>query len=492
MAGHLLVFRAGAPRQPGWSVLVRKLIESTQYEIVTMTIWIPEIEESGPVYLAITRALESDIAAGRIEAGDRLPTHRELASRLGVNVGTVSRAYAEARRRGLVQGEVGRGTYVRSSAPSPLSNVAPAGGPTDLSVNTPPPEPAAGWREALLRLADAPDLETRLGYGDPRGPERLRRAGADFLAGFGVDTHPDELVVCAGAQHAILVALAASVGPGESVVCEPLTYPGFLAAARTLGLRVRTVECDVHGIVPEALEALCLAERPRALYCMPALQNPTASLLPEDRRRRIAALAERFDLTLIRDDIQTGIVDDPLPCLSTLAPRHTLSIVSLSKSLAPGLRVAFLAGRGLDPHRAHDAVWSTVWMGSPIGAEIACDWLESGRAAERIQQLRQELAARHRIAVAALDGIPIATRPGAQHIWLRLPAPWDGARFASELERRGVRVSPAEAFQAEPGPTLAAVRLSISAPADHASLSRALETVAQLWRSHDATGRPRL
>lgn len=460
-----------------------------------MTIWNPDIDETGPVYLAITRALESDVAAGRLANGERLPTHRDLAARLGVNVGTVSRAYAEARRRGLVQGEVGRGTYVRSAALSPLSRVEPRGGPIDLSLNVPPPDSAAGWREALHRLADRPDLDARLGYGDPRGHERLRRAGAAFVRRLGLDvaTTGDDLVVCAGAQHAILVALAASVGPGESVVCEPLTYPGFLAAARTLGLRVRPVDCDEHGVLPEALEALCLAERPRALYCMPALQNPTAGVLPEARRRRIAELAERFDLTLVRDDIQSGIVDDSAPCLSSLAPGHTLSIVSLSKCVAPGLRIAFLAGRGLDVSRAHDAVWSSVWMASPLGAEIACDWLETGHADARMQQLRRELDARHAVAKRALDGIPIATRPGAQHLWLRLPAPWDGARFAAELERRGVRVSAAEAFLAEPGTSAPpAVRLSLSGAEDHAALESALGVVAKLWRSAGTADRPRL
>lgn len=459
-----------------------------------MTMWQPDIDETGPVYLAITRALEADIAAGRLEPGDRLPPQRTLASHLGVNIGTVSRAYAEARRRGLVLGEVGRGTYVSQPTTSPLAGPVAAGDPgwIDLSVNVPPPDPKPAWRSALRSLAEAPDLEARLGYGDPRGAQPLRRAGSRWLAQLGLEVQPDELVVCAGAQHAILVALASTVGPGESVMCEPLTYPGFLAAARTLGLRVRPVECDDQGILPDALERMCLTERPRLLYCMPALQNPTASVLPEARRRRIAELAERFDLTLLRDDIQSGIVDDPHPCLSVLAPRHTLSIVSLSKSLAPGLRVAFLAGRGLDLRRAHDAVWSTVWMASPLGGEIAQAWLDSGEAARRTQRLREELAARHAIASRALDGVPVVTRPGAQHLWLRLPSPWDGARFASELEQRGVRVSPAGVFLAEPGPAPAAIRVSISAPADRTLLERALVEIAELWLAPQPGRAPRL
>jgi len=460
-----------------------------------MTIWLPEIDETGPVYLAISRALETDIASGRLTAGDRLPTHRDLAAHLGVNVGTVSRAYAEARRRGLIQGEVGRGTYVRSPSPSALAVRAAAApsvhGPIDLSVNLPPPEPSVDWGAILRTLADTTAPSRRFGYGDPRGSARLREIAAGWLEGVGVEATPDQVVICAGAQHAILVALASVVGPGEAVVCEPLTYPGFLAAARTLGLRTRPVATDAHGVLPEALETLCRSERPRALYCMPALQNPTATALPGERRARIAELAQRFDLALLCDDIQTGVVDDPFPPFSKWAPEQCLSIVSLSKVLAPGLRVAFLTGGRLDPQRAHEAIWSTVWMASPLGAEIAMRWIETGELDRHLHALKRELSARHAVAADRLDGLPFVTRPGAQHLWLPLPTPWDTSRFATELERRGVRVSPAEVFRADgSSPTPAAVRLSISAPTDHGELARALEAVASLVRGGSAETAP--
>lgn len=465
-----------------------------------MTIWQPALDEAGPLYLAITRALESDIATGRLAPGDRLPPHRDLAEALGVNVGTVSRAYAEARRRGLVRGEVGRGTYVQRPERSPLASAGARGsaGVIDLSVNTPPPEPPADWASALRALADCADLDERLGYADPRGSARLRAAGARWLSEHGQPAEADEIVVCAGAQHAILVALAATVGPGEVVLCEALTYPGFLAAARTLGLRVQPVPIDDQGLVPEALEAICASERPRLLYCMPALQNPTASVLPEARRRRIAEIARAHDLTLLRDDIQTGIVDDPAPCLSSFAPERVLSIVSLSKSLAPGLRIAFLTGRGLDRERAHDAVWSSLWMASPLGAEVATHWIESGHARARLLALRAELRARHAIAARALRGIPFVTRPGAQHLWLPVAAaqttgePPGAALLTRALEDRGVRVSPAAAFAVRPAVAPAAIRVSISAPASHAALERGLEIVAGTLGAPEALRRTTL
>ncbi len=443
--------------------------------------WSPELATAGPAYLAISRALEADIRSGRLAEGARLPTHRALAGALGVNVGTVSRAYAEARRRGLVTGEVGRGTFVRSSTGPVLAPRTPNGvdGVVDLGVNVPLAEPGPDLRAALRALADRDDLADVTGYGEPAGSARARAAGARWLRHNGVQAAPDEIVVCNGSQHGILVALAALAGPGELVLAEALTYPGFRAAARLLGQRVRGVATDAHGLVPEALEAAC-AERPRLLYCTPALQNPTAAVLPAERRVAIAEIARAHDLAIVVDDVQAGMLDDSGPSFASLAPELTITIGGVSKLLVPGLRTAFVAAARARVARLAEVVWATTWVASPIGAELAAGWIEDGTADRLVAARREEMRVRERLARQVLRGLAIRMQPGAHHVWLELPGGRDAGDVAAQLLRAGVVVSPAERFLAAPGPAPQALRVSLSGPRDLPSLRRGLEAIAAL------------
>lgn len=448
-----------------------------------MTMWIPELVEAGPLFLEITRALESDVRGGRLRPGDRLPTHRELAERLGVNVGTVSRAYAEGRRRGLIRGEVGRGTFVAGEEAPPLRPVDPTleSDTIDLGVNLPLSEPGPDLRAALRELAEAPDIEHRLSYRDPGGAARTREAGASWLRRCGLDFSPSQVVVCSGSQHAILVALASVVGPGEEVLCEALTYPGFIGTARLLGLRLRPLDVDAEGIIPESLEAACIAHRPRLLYCMPRLNNPTTSVTTAARRARIAEIARAHDLTLVEDDVQLGMLEEDCgPVLSELAPDHVITIVGLSKTLMPGLRISFVAGAQHRAARLGEIVWSSIWMASPLGAELAATWIEDGSCDRVVAARRREMTERHALMASALEGLRYATRPFAYHAWLELPHAWRADAFAEALAQRGVVVTPASAFLPGPGPAPEAIRVSLSGPRDRATLQRGLERIREL------------
>ena len=452
-----------------------------------MTSWSPVLDDAGPVYLAITRALESDIARGRIGAGDRLPTHRDLAASLGVNVGTVSRAYAEARRRGLIAGTVGRGTFVRERGASSFSHFEPKHEPRrgsdliDMSINVPLAMPGPDLSAALETLSRNNRLDQAMAYQEPSGSQAARNTGTSWLRRLDIDVDPNQVVVCAGAQHAILVALGAIAAPGDLVLCEALTYPGFLGAARMLGQRVRGVEIDDDGLIPESLEEACQSERPRLLYCMPTLHNPTCAQLPKERREAIASIAQRHDLMIVQDEIQGGLIDDEGPSLAQLIPDRVLTIASLSKTLSPGIRVAYLAGPAAIIPRMTEAIWSSIWMTSPLGAELANLWLGDGTVDRVLALRRSEMDARQRIASSILEGLPYRTRAGSYQIWLPLPERWESQGITSALMRKGVRVSSAEEFQAGGYPAPRAIRISLSAIGRHADLTRGLETIRHVY-----------
>ena len=445
-----------------------------------------------PVYLGIARALEADIRAGRLAAGARLPTHRELADRLGVNVGTVSRAYAECERGGWIRGEVGRGTFVRgapASGPDDRFGRAVPGGrdaPVDLGLNYPVEDPAPDLAVALRALAaevEAGRPADFLGYGGPEGAPADREAGRAALALHGVAAAADRVVIASGAQHGLSTVLAAVCRPGDAVAAESLTYPGLRAAAESRGLRLVAVEMDEEGARPEAFEAACASARPRVFYLSPTLQNPTTATLSAERREEICEIAERHGVFLVEDDIHRMLAPDPPPALAAIAPGRVVHVASLSKCLAPALRVAYLAVPEALLERVVDQVWASIWTSSPLTAALASGWVRDGTFARVAVGRRAEAAARQQLAADVLSGLPEGFRPRgaptAYHLWLSLPEPWNATAFASASRERGVVVTPADAFHLGPGAAPAAVRISLSCAPDRAELDRGLRAVVE-------------
>jgi DNA-binding transcriptional MocR family regulator len=452
-----------------------------------MTIWIPDISNSPRArYLAIVDALATDIAAGKLSEGIKLPTHRDLAYRLGVTVGTVTRAYQEAERRGLVSGEVGRGTYVRPPGFTMRALTIPepdpqGGGPIDLSLNFPPSTEAAPIiAEALTHLANSNSLPRLLEYQPHCGISRHRAAGAAFMARPDFPVDPERVVVTAGGQHAMAVVMGALAVPGDWVLTETLTYPGIKALATTMRLNLKGVAIDDEGLIPEALEQACRQHAPKALYCTPTLQNPTTATMGEARRQRIVDICRRYNVVIVEDDIYGFLLPEGPPPLTRFAPDISFYIVSMSKTSAPGLRVGYISG----PSRiaVSDGIRHTIWMAPPLMAEVATMMIESGAARELACRHRAEGIARQRLVRQKLTGFDYTASETAFHGWLSLPAPWHGAEFANEAKARGVLLKPADVFStAQPVPD--AIRICTCAARSIGDLERALEIVVGLLRA---------
>lgn len=454
-----------------------------------MTGWIPDLApHRGPRYRAIADALAADIASGRLATGDQLPTHRDLAYRLHVTVGTVSRGYGEAMRRGLIGGEVGRGTFVRARAETPTASTAsplPAAGEIDLAINVASTGgEAAALARTLAEIAADPALPTLLGYLPHTGLPAHRAAFAQLLRQLDVDVAAERIVLTAGAQHAMLVALTALTHPGDTIACEQLTYFGFKSIARLLHLRLKGIAVDAEGLRPDAFEAACRESDLRALYLSPTLQNPTGVILSLERRKAIAAIAARYDVRLIEDDVYGFLVPDAPPPLVSLAPERVFYLNATSKSVTPGLRVGWLVVPPDQVGRIALSVRNTIFMAPPLMAEVARRWVESGllmrfvAEKRRIGRERQALARR----LLADTGATMApTHPNALHAWLALPEPWTDEAFAAEARRNGVLVT-AGAHFAIGRPPIEAVRLALGSATTPAVLERGLTILAGLLR----------
>lgn len=450
-----------------------------------MTMWLPELAgRRGPVYRAIADAIDDDVQKGALRAGARLPPHRDLADRLGVTVTTITRAYTEATRRGLIAGHVGRGTFIRGT---PETGDEPADGPLDLSMNILMPDKEVAVLEKHLFARRVLPWTQLLGYVPSRGHLRHRQAMAAWLAACGFTADPERIVLTAGAQHAIAVAACATLKPGDTLLVEDLTYSGARLLAQQVGAKLRGVSMDAEGLRPDALEAAIRSTRARVLYCMPRLQNPTSAVMSDRRRRQIVAIAERHRMTVIEDDTY-GFLSPEREPLAALLPDRTIFITSLSKSLFPGLRLGCAVPPAPLVERVTSAVWATMINTSPIGADIMSSWIEDGTAARIADWKRREVAARQQMARRLLQGERTLTQPSSPHIWLQLPVTWDSETFAAHARARGVIVNPAHEF-AVTDVQPRGVRLCVGTPRTRGALEQALGRVADALRDRAPAAR---
>lgn len=436
--------------------------------------------------------MADDVASGKLRPGERLPTHRELAWHLQLSVSTVSKAYALAARRHLIEGEVGRGTFISSRA-SDISRLEPNRAQSDLidlTFNCPVQLPVQeqALAAAMRAIADGPRLRLLLPYHrDWIGMPEHREAASRWLNARGATAYADDIVIVNGGQQAVSVILSALIEPGETVAAEELTDPGikFLAANRHLTLRGLPI--DGEGLIPDAFEAACRSGPLRALICCPNHQSPTLSVMPVERRKAIAEIAVRHDVLIIEDDVYGGFLEHALPAIASFAPEHSYYVTSLSKIVCPGLRIGYIA---TPPGRARDLIpglGATTWMASSLSAEIAYQWIEDGTAEKLAQLQRDELRKRQLLAQQALGSQSFRSLPTGLHLWLDLPETWRAESFVQQIRTHGVAVTPAEAFVVGHGPSRHAIRVSLGgATPSRTELQKGLDILADLLRGRPA------
>jgi DNA-binding transcriptional MocR family regulator len=446
-----------------------------------MSAWRPRLVESaGLKYLGIAEALEADVRAGRIQPGDRLPPQRAVAQALGVDLTTVTRAFNEARRRGLITAHPGRGSFVRIDAEPGRLGPAPL---IDLSMNSPPQPAAANFRraipEALAALLASPRGMLHLHYQESAGSEADRLAAAVWLGRRMDAVDPGRILVAGGAQAALFAICQSQFQSGDAVAAGSVTYPGLKAVAAQLGLATLALAVDDGGIVPDAFDAVCRERPPRALYVIPSIDNPTTASLSEDRRRRLAAIARRHSVLIIEDDPYAPLRPEVTPPFASLAGDITWHIATLSKCATPALRVAYvIAPNPALALRLAGALRATTLMSPPLMTALATRWIADGALEPITAAIRRENGERQKLAAAILGRTRFAADPHGHHLWLPMPSRWRAADFAERADRSGVAIVPGPVFSIDA--TAEAVRISLGVAPDQATLEDGLTLLADL------------
>lgn len=446
--------------------------------------WLPELSGPGRRWAErLADAIAADVASGRLRPGDQLPTQRALAAHLGITTGTVNRAYAIAERAGVVSAEVGRGTFVTANDTGIHSTSLGSASAINFALNYPAAsdaEPALG--EMLAALSKRQSFSGLLGVAPYAGLPRHREAGSRWLAQFGVSAQADDVLISTSVQHGLAASLAALTSPGDVVLTESLTSPSIKALAAIHQLRLVAVAGDDEGILPGALISAQQATGARILYTMPTVHTPTTLTMSESRRRAIAEVLRKQELVAIEDDAWGFMAMNTVTPLQALAPESVVYLTSFSKSLAPGLRVGYVA---VTPAARRNAIASclgaTNWA-APLCVEIASRWVDDGTALSITQRRIRTAQERQALATHHLGGAFTPPAMPSFHLWLPLPEPWRVDEFTATAEELGVSLAPTDIFVPGRAATPHAVRICLGAEEKTGRVEEGLGMIARLLR----------
>ena len=445
--------------------------------------WKPILPNDGtPRYLAIANALSEDVRSGVLKVGTRLPPQRKLASRLGIDFTTVTRAYAEAQSRGLVRSEVGRGTFIARTSRHGAQPDLERSGAEDLSMNMPPEPTDPKLIEAMQQGLDyiSTNLLGLLRYQTALGGDKDKIAASSWLSLRGMVPKLERIAVTPGAHATMTAILSMIADQGDCILCEKITYPGIRNIAKLRGVSLIGIEMDQDGILPDALEKTIRQHKPKALYLNPTLHNPTTITIPTDRRLAISQIINKHGLQLIEDDAY-GFIPEKAPApLAVSSPDLTWHIGGLAKCIGAGLRIAYT----VTPSAKHtlalaQSLRALTVMPSPMSMALATCWIEDGTADQIRRFIRSETAIRQSMATKALEGLDFNSAENAFNIWLRLPEGAARAEIIANMAGRHIGIIPSDAFTIG-GNADEHVRLCLGGTVDRDRLQSSLHYLSHL------------
>lgn len=437
-------------------------------------------------YKALVQLIAADIESGRLKDGARLPPQRDVGLSLGISVQTVTNAYKDLERHGLIRCEVGRGSFVSRRATEQMASYMldrAEHSLVDFSMSRiiHTPEHDEAWMEVCGELAREVNQPWMRECRPIAGLERHRLAGVEWLAGLGIAATPDRLLITNGASHGLFLALAAVTGAGDLVLCEQLSDHGVIGAAQALGFQLKGLDIDRYGIQPEHFEDMCASEHVKALVCTPNLNNPTSSVMPDSRRRAIAKIAQKYGVYVIEDDVYGPLMKERITPISSHIPDLAFYCTSFTKSVLTGLRTGYACVPKRMALRVDSILRVNSWMGTPLLAEVATRWIDNGTAARLIGLQMERLQARH----AAIDRVLSEYIDGHQHnalsCWLNPPEYWPLDALAAELRNRNVAVTLPDPFMVRGTERPHRVRLCLGAECGEDRFSEAVGSIAAVF-----------
>lgn len=337
---------------------------------------------------------------------------------------------------------------------------------------------------SLARLAREPDLAETVLRHRFHGSVRDKEAAANWLGRrLGAAPNPVRLLVTSGTQNALMILFSRLIPEGAVLGAEKLTYAAIGQLAALSRTTVLPIDIDDEGLRDDSFEALCKAHRVGAVYMNPTGHNPTTSIMSVERRRRVAAVARKYAVPIIEDDVHGHIIKNAPPAIASIAPDLTWYVMSVSKSMGIGLKTAYLVAPSEESLATlvRPIPSISAWFVPSLSAAVTTDLIESGAATEIAGQISEEIAARQTIAQDVLGSLGVMhTTRSSLHLWIDVPSNWTIESFIQTADRKGVGLRHPRVFAVSPTEIIDKIRVSLIAPSTHDRLRQGLRVLADL------------
>lgn len=455
------------------------------FENYPMT-WKPVLDRSvKPLYLSLANQLEQDIINGKVLPGTKLPPYRELADFLDINVSTVSKAFKVCILKGLLSAIVGSGTFVSFDA---LSNayLLTDGRPKNLiEMGATIPEPSS-YEPLMLQLKNIVsecDFAKWLSYSRPDDVLWQKDAAVKLMRKGGYITDIETILFANGGQNAITAILIGLCQRGDKIGADPHTYSGLKTVAGMLGIQLVPIKHKDGEMDEDALIYACKNENLKGIYLIPDFQNPTTHRMSLSCRKALAQIAKKYNIFIIEDAAYHLMCEKPMQAVASFAAEQTIHIASLSKTIGPGLRLAYVSAPEQYKKRLSNAFYNMNISVSPLMAELAARMIVSNQIDTIIENHRKNTIDRNQLVNYYLLEYDCSGEATCIFRWLKLPGKTSGVDFEALALEHGVQVYAAERFTVGNSIPEKAVRLSICAPETIEELEQGLKILQQLLYS---------
>lgn len=446
--------------------------------------WKPSIDKTKkPMYQVLADQLKQDIVNEVLLPGTKLPPQRELADYLEVNLSTISKAFKVCVLNGLISASVGSGTYVSYDALSNAYLLEDSKPEHLIEMGATLPDQASfePLLHQLKNMLQETEYEKWFGYGRAGESVWQKDAAVKLIRRGGFDSSVDRILFATGGQNAIAATLASLCKPGDRIGVDRHTYPGLKTVAAMLRVQLVPIRPGENGeMSPSALEEACKNDNISGIYLIPDYHNPTTIRLSVENRKAIAEIARTYNQFIIEDATYHLHNEKPFPAIASFAPEQVIHIASLSKSIAPGLRLAYIAVPKRFKERLARALYNLNISVSPLLAELSARLIVSNQFEALIEGHREQAIRRNQVVDRYLADFTCLGDETGIFRWLLIPGVMKGTEFESLAARHGVQVYAAERFVVGNSCPERAVRIAVCAPETVEKLEQGLTIIKRL------------